>query len=42
VEGDKVPVIHAKSMLGKAVWGFPASVSAQWTWVYLVGDAEKW
>ena len=25
VEGDKVPVVHVKNMLGKAVWVFPAS-----------------
>ena len=25
VEGDKVPVVHVKSMLGKAVWVLPAS-----------------
>ena len=25
VEGDKVPVVHGKNMLGKAVWVFPAS-----------------
>ena len=25
VEGDKVPVVHGKSMLGKAVWVLPAS-----------------
>ena len=25
VEGDKVPVVHGKSMLGKAAWVLPAS-----------------
>ena len=25
VEGDKVPVVHVKSTLGKAIWVFPAS-----------------
>ena len=25
VKGDKVPVIHVKNMLGKAVWVLPAS-----------------
>ena len=25
VEGDKVPVVHVKNMLGKAVWVIPAS-----------------
>ena len=25
VEGDKVPVVHVKSMLGKAAWVLPAS-----------------
>ena len=25
VEGDKVPVVHMKNMLGKAVWVTPAS-----------------
>ena len=25
VKGDKIPVVHVKNMLGKAVWVFPAS-----------------
>ena len=50
VKGDKVPVVHVKNMLGKAVWVFPTSgkdkplcrTFCPGTWVHLVGDAEKW
>jgi len=51
VEGDKVPVVHMRNMLGKTLWLSPASGKAKLirgiafcsrTWVYLVGDVEGW
>ena len=51
VEGDKVPVVHGKSMFGKSSLG-PSSLwkgqTSPWncfcpgTWLHLVGDAERW
>ena len=48
VKGDKVPVVHVKNMLGKAVWVLPASGKGKplrgtvFAQVHLVGDAKRW
>ncbi|RMB96956.1 hypothetical protein DUI87_26535 [Hirundo rustica rustica] len=50
VDGDKVPVVHMKGILGKTVWINPTSSKADLsvdcfcsrTWFHLVGNAERW
>ena len=48
VEGDKVPVVPVKNMLGFGTFLLWEVQTSLWncfgpgTWVHLVGDAEKW